>query len=80
MTATHSLTQPRLAYGVAEAARALGVSRDLVHDLIRRGELPSRKLGARTVIPAPGLERLLTTETPISPKPLRTDSFEEQVT
>ena len=59
MTAMHSVTEPRRAYGVAEAARALGVSRDLVWDLIRRGELPSAKLGARTVIPTPGLERLL---------------------
>jgi excisionase family DNA binding protein len=49
----------RLAYSVDEAAAALGVSRELVYDLIRRGELYSRKLGRRRVVPRAALEALL---------------------
>ena len=44
---------------VAEAARVLGIGRNLAYELVRRGELPSLKLGARVVIPRVALERLL---------------------
>lgn len=49
----------QLAVSVDEAARLLGVSRDLVYDLVRRGELPAVRLGRRIVIPYRSLERLL---------------------
>ena len=44
---------------VAEAARVLGIGRNLTYELVRRGELPSLKLGSRVVIPRVALERLL---------------------
>jgi excisionase family DNA binding protein len=35
---------------VTQAARLLGVSRDLVYDLVKRGEVPSVRLGGRLLI------------------------------
>ena len=40
----------RLAYSVDEAARALGVSRELIHDQVRTGRLKSIKVGSRRII------------------------------
>ena len=40
----------RLAYSVAEAAEALGVSRDAIYDELRAGRLASIKLGRRRII------------------------------
>lgn len=48
-----------LAMSVAEAARALGVSRDAVYELVRRGEMPHLRVGRRVIIPRQALERWL---------------------
>jgi excisionase family DNA binding protein len=40
----------RLAYSVDEAAAALGVARETIYELIRTGELRSRKAGSRRII------------------------------
>jgi excisionase family DNA binding protein len=50
---------PRLALGVQEVADALGVSRELVRQMIRTGKLPSVKLGRRRLISRKALERFL---------------------
>jgi excisionase family DNA binding protein len=50
----------RLAYGIEEVARCLGVSPRTVRNLLKRGELVRRKIGARTVIPRSSIERFLT--------------------
>jgi excisionase family DNA binding protein len=39
-----------IAYSVAEAAEALGVSRDTIYDELRTGRLASIKLGRRRII------------------------------
>ena len=52
-------SETRLALGVQEVADALGVSRELVKQLIRTGELPSVKLGRRRLISRKALERFL---------------------
>lgn len=49
----------RLAYSVAEAAAALGVSQWLVREQCRTGQLRSVRLGQRIVIPRQALEELL---------------------
>jgi excisionase family DNA binding protein len=36
---------------VEEAAALLGVSRGLAYELVRRGEIPSLRLGRRLVVP-----------------------------
>jgi excisionase family DNA binding protein len=40
----------RLAYSVDEAAAVLGVARETIYELIRTGELRSRKAGSRRII------------------------------
>jgi len=49
----------RLAYSVQEVAKALGISRDMVNDLLRTGRLGSIKVGRRRLISRKHLERLL---------------------
>lgn len=46
----------RLAYTVQETAASLGVSTDLVRDLIDRGELNAVRAGRRRLIRAESLE------------------------
>lgn len=40
-----------LVVSVEEAAGLLGISRGLAYELVRRGELPSIRLGRRLVVP-----------------------------
>jgi excisionase family DNA binding protein len=44
---------------VQEAARILRLGRNAAYEAIRRGEIPSLRIGRRIVIPRTGLERLL---------------------
>lgn len=52
------MTEP-LAYSVPDAAKAIGVSKNTVWNLLRVGELRSFKLGARTLIRAEELRGLI---------------------
>jgi excisionase family DNA binding protein len=49
----------RLAYSPDEAAEALGISRELVNDLLRTGQLGSVKAGRRRLIGRHHLEAFL---------------------
>lgn len=49
----------RLAYSVDEAARLTGLSRDLLYDEMRRGNLRYRKVGRRRLITRQHLEEFL---------------------
>lgn len=49
----------RLAYSVNEAARLTGLSRDLLYDQMRRGNLPCVKIGRRRLITRQHLEQFL---------------------
>jgi len=49
----------RLAYSIAEAAEAIGISQDTVYRLIQRGEVHSVLLGKRRLIPRASLFELL---------------------
>jgi excisionase family DNA binding protein len=44
-----------LAVGIPEAARRLGLSARTVASLVKRGDLESRKIGRRRLIPVTGL-------------------------
>jgi excisionase family DNA binding protein len=57
--------QERLAYSVDEAASLTGLSRDLLYDQMRRGNLPYIKVGRRRLITRQHLEQFLD----ITPKP-----------
>jgi excisionase family DNA binding protein len=52
----------RLAYSPDEAAELLGISRELVHDLLRTGQLKSVKAGRRRLIGKHHLEAFLAGE------------------
>jgi len=59
-----------MAYTVQETAKALGVSADLIYDLIARGELTSVRAGRRRLIMAASLEAWIDrqTEQPKAPE------------
>ena len=52
----------RLAYSPDEAAELLGISRELLHDLLRTGQLRSVKAGRRRLIAKHHLEAFLAGE------------------
>ena len=52
----------RLAYSPDEASEPLGISRELVHDLLRTGQLGSIKAGRRRLIAKHHLEAFLAGE------------------
>ena len=55
----HNAFAERLAYSPDETAELLGISRELVHDLLRTGQLGSVKAGRRRLIGKHHLEAFL---------------------
>lgn len=53
------MTVDRLTLTVEEAAQLLGIGRNTAYEAIRRGELPSLRIGRRLVVPRAALEQLL---------------------
>jgi len=49
----------KLTLTVAEAAKALGISRGLAYEMVKTGEIPSIRLGKRVLVPQRALEHLL---------------------
>ncbi|MBI3964772.1 MAG: helix-turn-helix domain-containing protein, partial [Chloroflexi bacterium] len=47
------------AYRPADAAKALGISRSKLYELLQRGELPAKKVGSATLIRRVDLEAWL---------------------
>ena len=45
----------RLTISIDEAAKLLGLGRTAAYEAARRGEIPSRKLGRRVIVPVPAL-------------------------
>lgn len=50
---------PRLCVSPQELARMLGISKSRVYQALAAGELPSRRIGRRWVIPLPAVEAWL---------------------
>ena len=48
-----------LVYSVAQAGKRLGLSRGLMYEAIRTGQIPSVRIGRRILIPCAALDRLL---------------------
>ena len=59
----------RLAYSVDEAARLTGLSRDLLYDEMRRGNLDYLKVGRRRLITRQHLEQFLGITRNTAPSP-----------
>ncbi len=57
MTTSHQ--HDRVTLTVEEAARALGIGRGLAYEAVRRGEIPTVRIGRRLLVPRPALDRLL---------------------
>lgn len=55
-------SKKRLTLTVEEAAGVLGISKWLAYALVRRGELPSIRLGGRVVVPVARLQAMLAGE------------------
>jgi excisionase family DNA binding protein len=53
------MSKGRLALSVEEAGELLGISRGLAYELVRKGELPSLRLGRRLIVPLAALESML---------------------
>ena len=51
--------QEKLALSVGEVSKLMGLSRNLVYELIRTSQIPSIKLGQRILIPRQKLEMML---------------------
>jgi len=49
----------KLAFTVTEAAKLIGLSRNSTYDAVRRGQIPSIRMGKRILIPKIALERIL---------------------
>jgi excisionase family DNA binding protein len=49
----------KLVLTVPETAEVLGISRGLAYDLIRRGTIPSLRLGKRIVVPTRALAAMI---------------------
>jgi excisionase family DNA binding protein len=52
-------TLPTLAYSIEDAAKASGVGRTKLFELIKDGKLRARKVGRRTLITADDLKQML---------------------
>lgn len=55
----------KLTLSVEEAAKVLGIGRNLCYDRVKTGEIPAIKIGRRLLVPRSALEKLLA-----DPKPL----------
>ena len=55
----HSQSSHRLTYTVEEAAHLIGISRNSAYEAVRRGEIPTIRIGRRILIPRTRLEDLL---------------------
>ena len=51
--------QDRLVLTVPEAADLLGICRNAAYEAVRRGEIPSIRIGKRLVVPRMAFEELL---------------------
>ena len=49
---------------IEQTADLLGMRRTATYESVRRGEIPSLKLGRRRLVPVPALLRMLDGETP----------------
>ena len=59
----------RLAYSIDEAAEALSLSRSAVKLLLNTGEIKSRKVGRRVLIPRHALDDFLSCADSAAPSP-----------
>ena len=70
----------RLTYTVGEAAKAIGVSRSLAYELVRRGDLRTVHVGRRVLVPRDVVRDFLglgQEQAPASPRATRANGSDE---
>jgi excisionase family DNA binding protein len=60
--------EDKLTYSVEEAAKLLGIGRNLCYEKVRTGEIPALKIGRRILVPKVALDKLLSEIRPLDPK------------
>ena len=53
------MTDQRQTHTVEEVAQLLGIGRNSAYEAVRRGEIPSIKIGKRVLVPRAALDRML---------------------
>jgi len=61
--------EDKLTLSVEEAAKVLGIGRNLCYDRVKTGEIPVIKIGRRLLVPRAALEKLLADPQPLNPAP-----------
>ena len=56
----------KLTLSVEEAAKLLGIGRNLAYEKVKTGEIPAIKIGKRLLVPKKALEKLLEEPKPIN--------------
>ncbi len=59
----------KLTLSVEEAAKLLGIGRNLCYDRVKTGEIPVIKIGKRLLVPKAALEKLLAEPQPLKLTP-----------
>lgn len=52
-------SQPKLTGTVDEAAQVLGIGRNYAYEMVKRGEIPARRMGTRIIVLWQPLMRML---------------------
>jgi len=63
--------EDKLTYSVEEAAKLLGIGRNLCYEKVKTGEIPVLKIGRRLLIPKVALDKLLSEPRPLDPQSSR---------
>ena len=61
--------EDKLTLSVEEAAKVLGIGRNLCYDKCKSGEIPVIKIGRRLLVPRLALEKLLADPKPLNRTP-----------
>ena len=59
----------KLTLSIEEAAKVLGIGRNLCYDRVKTGEIPVIKIGRRLLVPRKALEKLLEEPQPLNLTP-----------
>jgi len=59
----------RMTLTIEEAAKVLGIGRNLCYDRVKTGEIPVIKIGRRLLVLRSALEKLLANPKPLNPTP-----------
>lgn len=63
------MEETRLTLTVEQAAKVLGIGRQLAYERVKTGEIPAIKIGRRLLVPRRALEKLLEEPRPLNLTP-----------